>query len=573
MSSLISIDYEKAFDSVWQSGLIYKLYQYGVKGKFFKVIKSMYSSIKSCVKTDESSITEMFSCNKGIRQGDGLSPVLFSLFMNDLPQYFRDDHCPGVMLGSHSLNCLMYADDLLVLSPSPEGLQKSINVIKKHAEEWKLKVNTKKSNIISKVLEKCVFSYVFPFFQREIYHLQDGFVCGRSCVTSLLRSTHAFAKALDERKQVDTVFLDYSKAFDSVSFNCLLKELFDVGVRSKLLSWFRSYLTCRHHRTVIDGCESSLLPISSGVPQGSNLGPLLFIIYINTAPKAIHSSTTVQLYADDMKCFRIIDNTDDVQQLQSDLSNLNDWSANHFMEFNSKKCKYLAITRKKNIVDSAYTLNGSQIMSVLTEKDLGVHVSTKLSWNNHIDVIISKANKMLGMIKRTCTNQCDQKTLLILYKSLVRSQLEYASQVWSPYTKEKITALERVQRRATKFILKTDLSYPERLVKLKLLPLEYRREMLDLCFFFKCLKGYIDFNVLSYVNFKTPKYNIRNSEATLEKGLFKTDVFKFSFFNRIVDLWNCLPLGMRTIEHFSLFKSSITKFYLNKFNVNKDRFL
>ena len=137
--------------------------------------------------------------------------------------------------------------------------------------------------IISKVLEKCVFSYVFPFFQPQSYHLQDGFVSGRSCVTSLLRSTHAFAKALDERKQVDTVFLDYSMAFDSVLFNCLLKELFDVGVRGKLLSWFRSYLTCRHHRTVIDGCESSLLPISSGVPQGSSLGPLLFIIYINTA--------------------------------------------------------------------------------------------------------------------------------------------------------------------------------------------------------------------------------------------------------------------------------------------------
>ena len=106
----------------------------------------MYSSMKSCLKIDESSITELFSCNKGIRQGDSLSPVLLSLFMNDLPQYFRDHHCPGVMLGRHSLNCRMYADDLLVLSPSPEGLQKSINVIKKHAEEWKLKVNTKKSN-------------------------------------------------------------------------------------------------------------------------------------------------------------------------------------------------------------------------------------------------------------------------------------------------------------------------------------------------------------------------------------------------------------------------------------------
>ena len=138
-----------------------------------------------------------------------------------------------------------------------------------------------------------------------------------------------------------------------------------MGVRGKVLSWFRSYLTCRHR---IDGYESSLLPISSGVPQGSILGPLLFIIYINTAPKAIHASTTVQLYADDLKCFRIIDNTNDVQQLQSDLSNLNGWSVDHFMKFNSKKCKYFAITRKKNIVDSTYTLNGSQIMSVTTNK-------------------------------------------------------------------------------------------------------------------------------------------------------------------------------------------------------------
>ena len=176
-----------------------------------------------------------------------------------------------------------------------------------------------------------------------------------------------------------------------------------MAVRGKLLSWFRSYLTGRYHRTVIDGCESSLLPISSGVPQGSILGPLLFIIHINMAPKAIHSSTAVQLYADDMKCSRIIDNTNDVKQLQSDLSNLNDWSVDHFMKFNSKKCKYLAITRK---IQPIHLM--AQIMSVTTEKYLGVHVSAKLSRNNHIDVIISKANKMLGMIKRTCTNECDQ---------------------------------------------------------------------------------------------------------------------------------------------------------------------
>ena len=141
-------DYEKAFDSVWQSEMIHKLQRYGIQGKFLNVIKSIYSSIRSCVKINQNALTELFSCNKGIRQGDGLSPILFSLFMNDLPQYFKESKSPGVMLGNRTINCLMYADDLLIISPSPEGLQQSLNVIHRHAQQWKLKVNTKKSNII-----------------------------------------------------------------------------------------------------------------------------------------------------------------------------------------------------------------------------------------------------------------------------------------------------------------------------------------------------------------------------------------------------------------------------------------
>ena len=108
----------------------------------------MYSSIRSCVEINQNALTELFSCNKGMRQGDGLSPVLFSLSMDDLPQYFKESKSPGVMLGNRTINCLMYSDDLLIISPSPAGLQQSLNVIHRHAQQWKLKVNTKKSNIM-----------------------------------------------------------------------------------------------------------------------------------------------------------------------------------------------------------------------------------------------------------------------------------------------------------------------------------------------------------------------------------------------------------------------------------------
>ena len=141
------------------------------------------------------------------------------------------------------------------------------------------------------------------------------------------------------------------------------------------------------------------------------------------------------------------------------------------------------------------------------------------------------------------------------------------------FLKLKIKALERVQRRATKFILKCDLTYPERLAKLGIMPLEFRREVLDLCFFFNCLKGHIDFDVLSYVSFKSYKYHMRNTEAILAKGRFGTNVFKFSFFNRIVNLWNGLPVSIRTIDRVSLFSKKVNQFYISKFNLSKDKFL
>lgn len=142
------IDYEKAFDTVWQKGLLFKLSKNGVKGKFYELIRTMHENIHSCVQVDQNTQTEMFHCNKGIMQGDSLSPVLFTTFMNDVPEYLKQNHCLGLSFYERTINCLMFADDLIIMSPTAEGLQKSMNTICSHARKWKLKINLKKSNVM-----------------------------------------------------------------------------------------------------------------------------------------------------------------------------------------------------------------------------------------------------------------------------------------------------------------------------------------------------------------------------------------------------------------------------------------
>lgn len=357
-----------------------------------------------------------------------------------------------------------------------------------------------------------------------------------------------------------------------MSHTCLIKKLHSIGIRGSLLKWFNSYLTDRRHRTVIEGHASPWLPVKSGVPQGSILGPLLFVIYVNDLPKVVDDGTTVQIYADDTKCYRTISDQSDMIQLQQDIHNLEKWSVVHRMLFKVEKCKHLRVTRKRKAITGSYTVNGIPISEVSNEKDLGVMISGDLSWNSHVGRVVNNANKMLGLICRTCRNDCDQRTMLTLYRNLVRPQLEYATQAWSPSGVGNIKKVERVQRRATRFILKSSDDYPERLRKLGLLPLQYRREILDLCFLFKCLNGHYDFDIFKFVNFKDFKYTIRNSELILTRNHARTNIFLYSYFNRIVNLWNNLPEATRTNKVYSSFKTLITKYYHTMFSLNAKDF-
>ena len=200
---------------------------------------------------------------------------------------------------------------------------------------------------------------------------QHGFISGKSCITNLLEVLEFIGLELDAGGQIDVIYLDISKAFDKVNHERLTHKLRMAGFGGKLLQWFHSYLTNRNQHVTVLGATSNTLPVTSGVPQGSILGPLLFVLYVNDLPDAVTSSQ-VAMFADDTKLFTTVKREDDCKRLQSDLDNLQTWSLASGLPFNEKKCKSQRITRKIMPITNNYKLNTLNIQQTDSERDLGV---------------------------------------------------------------------------------------------------------------------------------------------------------------------------------------------------------
>ena len=379
----------------------------------------------------------------------------------------------------------------------------------------------------------------FDHIRHLITESQHGFLRQRSCVTQLLSALHAIGQSLDKNVQTDIVYLDFAKAFDSVDHQILLQKLKSYGVRGQLYKWFVDYLNGRCQRVVIDGASSHWAPVTSGVSQGSILGPILFVIFINDLPDILPNEKMASLYADGTKVFNPIRSIADCEKVQQSLTNLECWSRNNNLDFNSSKCKVLTITRKKSPLTYAYQMNSKAVLRVEKEKDLGVCVNSNLSWHDHIFTITAKGNKMLGLLKRTCPLLTNTTVRRTLYLTLVRSQLSYATEAWSPYTAKLISKVESVQRRATVWILKLkrgEIAYKQRSTTLNLLPLCYEREIAHLVFFFKALHGNIDLDVCTFVSFENNGRTrlSQNPTLTLKTSYCKSSTFQASYFNRII---------------------------------------
>ena len=282
-------------------------------------------------------------------------------------------------------------------------------------------------SVVSKIMERCVFNGIKDHVYHQIKKSQHGFIKGRSCVTQLLEVFDIIGPHLDRGGQIDTIYLDMSKAFDKVSHCKLMTKLHRHGFGGSLLQWFVCYLSNRCQRVIIPGGSSDFQPVSSGVPQGSILGPMLFLIFVNDLPESVTRSS-VSSFADDTKIFKVINTLEHSLELQTDLNNLNTWATEAGMIFNSKKSKVMRISRKRKAIENTYLLDGRPLQLSNSEKDLrDVWITDNLTWSQQVTEVYTKANKLLGYVRRNTISIKCTNIRRSMYLALVRPHFGYAT--------------------------------------------------------------------------------------------------------------------------------------------------
>ena len=303
---------------------------------------------------------------------------------------------------------------------------------------------------------------------------QHGFVNGRSTVTQLLNYLDRATEVIAEGKVVDVIYFDFAKAFDTVPHRRLLHKLESYGIKNETLAWIRSFLTNRHQVVKVNGVKLEKRKVLSGVPQGSVLGPLLFVLYINDLPEVVRA--ILYLFADDTKLLKAVTSRQDSILLQNDINALEEWSRIWLLRFHPKKCHVLTLGKFDNIRHAhPYQLGDTMLEHVFSEKDLGVIFNSDLSFEEHILAQVRKANSMVGLIKRSFFH-LSPSLFRQLYTTFLRPHLEYAQVVWSPKLRKHSKLLESVQSRATR-IVETCKNHPytRRLEQIGIPTLEYRR--------------------------------------------------------------------------------------------------
>jgi hypothetical protein len=452
-------------------------------------------------------------------------------------------------------------------------IQKSANIIPIHKGGSKaipknyrpIALTSHLIKIFEKVIRNVLVSYLDKY--DLLNATQHGFRIGRSCLSQLLEHFDKITKLMEEGHEVDVVYVDFAKAFDKVDINIAMRKIRSLGITGLLAEWIHCFLSHRTQKVVVNSIKSSSQEVISGVPQGSVLGPLIFLILIGDIDQDIVSAF-LSSFADDTRIGREVDCEQDADSLQNDLQSIYKWCEKNNMSFNSDKFEYMAYSRNPTI-DTSYKSayvdnNGDVIQKSEHVKDLGVYMSANGTFTYHINNTASKAKQMCGWILRTfSTRTC--LAMITLYKSLVLPQLDYCSQLWNPSTAAEINILELVQRT---FIKKIEgmhkLTYWQQLQQLQLYSLQRRRERYRIIYLWKVLEGKVpqigDLKSYEHVRHGR-KCQVPHVKACAPARI--KSIRHSSFVIHAPQLFNSLPDHIRNITNCST----------DSFKVNLDKYL
>ena len=415
------------------------------------------------------------------------------------------------------------------------------------------------TSIVCRIMESVIRDSLLVYLKvnKLLSCRQFGFLAGRSTILQLLIILDKWTEILDKGGYVDVIYCDFQKAFDTVPHKRLIDILKLNGLKNPILSWITDFLGSRKQRVAVNGSLSKEFDVRSGVPQGSVLGPLLFIMYINNL---VAKATTddVYLYADDLKLFAEISTDEDVEKLQHNVDNVYDPDKCVSMRLQPSKGRKLPI-------NDYYNMDNVRINSVYSQKDLGIIFDNNLTFEEHIRSKVCKANGLLGMLRRSFTYM-DKDMFKQLFTSIVRPHLEYGAPVWNPSSKKLITLIENVQRRGSKMVPGLGhLSYKERLTAMNLPTLQYRRYRGDMIETFKLSDTMYDNGACQELIHFNPRnvrgYNLRGHDLQIGKVSFRKDIRKYSFKCRIANQWNCLPREIVESPSLNTFKSRLDKLW------------
>ena len=390
---------------------------------------------------------------------------------------------------------------------------------------------------------------------------QHAYLPGRSTVTNLLSSMCDWVNTVDQGGFVDVIYLDIKKAFNSISHAKLVTKLHGLGIRGKVLDILREILSHRRQRVKINDTVSDFSSLVSGVPQGSKLGPTLFMLFVNDLPSVV-SHSKIQLYADDAKLYYCVPKNGINGFLQRDIDAVASWMEYWQLDLAISKCFAMRIGAP--VVDRPYSISGAPIPFVNSCKDLGILISSNLKFHEQTGSVVNRATRMVNVILSNFVSK-DPNLLLRMFNIYVLSIMSYACEVWYPGFVGDVSRLEHVQRFFTSKINGCqNLNYDERRVFLGVPSMVERFQMRDLILIYKILNGHVFLNSADYLQPMMSNYRTRGHARKLRLPVFNLTCKRFFFTNRSILLWNSLPDSVVGATSISTFKSRLESYFASR---------